>query len=393
MLDCKPKFFRLIDKITLHSNIMKITNITAMLAFSALSASQAGAVSFTVDFDDLIGSNDSNTCYIGSADGDNTYVSGGVTFTVNYNATYGSWSGIAYSGVGLKYVTSSSYSDQYYKAIDTADFETPSVIDFYGVVYDPGAYGDSPAVTLPDGMSSPISMSVDNNAYAYGSILYGDSFAEAFTTGDWFMLTATGYDAEAAVTGSASFYLADYRSDTESDHYIISASSSDTTIDLTPLGDNVKTIKFTLSSSDTTAYGLNTPAYFIINNLVIDGTTYLWANPNEWDYTTWYGSVYAFQNEAGWIFSADNHSYQYAAGASDGGVWIYDFDLGWYWTSDEVYPYVFLYDAIGQWAYFYQGSGTDSESRVFCIWDETLNDKVEEYPYATVRELKSAKDQ
>jgi hypothetical protein len=56
------------------------------------------------------------------------------------------------------------------------------------------------------------------------------------------------------------FYLADYRSDED---YIINAW---TWVDLTGLG-AVYGLEFSLSSSDNSDYGMNTPAYFAMDNL------------------------------------------------------------------------------------------------------------------------------
>jgi hypothetical protein len=102
------------------------------------------------------------------------------------------------------------------------------------------------------------------------------------------------------------------------------------------------------------------------------------------EHATWYGNVYAFQNGEGWIYSAANHDYQYVTG--DGtGVWIYDAELGWYWTSEDFYPYIYLsrHDA---WAYFYPGSGTDAASREYYLW-VNVGAGLPNYPYATAQDL------
>ena len=67
------------------------------------------------------------------------------------------------------------------------------------------------------------------------------------------------------MTGSIDFYLADFRSVDNGDDFIRGDWSS---VDLTPLGNNVTKLRFELSSSDNGMFGMNTPAYFAVDNLV-----------------------------------------------------------------------------------------------------------------------------
>lgn len=103
---------------------------------------------------------------------------------------------------------------------------------------------------------------VTNSTYAVLSMLNGDSFAKKFAGGDWFKLTVTGYNKGGGKIGTVDFYLADYR-DGKSD--II---QQWTKLDLTSLG-AVNKLTFTLSSSDTGTYGMNTPAYFCMDDIAI----------------------------------------------------------------------------------------------------------------------------
>ena len=102
-----------------------------------------------------------------------------------------------------------------------------------------------------------------NNAYAYLSMKNGENNTKQFAQGDWFKLTITGTDAQGAETGSIDFYLADLRSENEADHYIL---DSWEWCDLTPLG-KVQRLDFNMSSSDNGDWGMNTPAYFCMDNL------------------------------------------------------------------------------------------------------------------------------
>ena len=98
-----------------------------------------------------------------------------------------------------------------------------------------------------------------NNAYAVSSMSNGDTFAKKFAAGDWFLLTITGYNAEKE-TGKVEFYLADFR-DGKSD--IV---KNWTFCSLKALG-AVDKLTFALTSSDSGEFGMNTPAYFCLDNL------------------------------------------------------------------------------------------------------------------------------
>ena len=64
---------------------------------------------------------------------------------------------------------------------------------------------------------------ITNNAYAYSSMTNGDSFAKKFAKGDWFKLTVSGKTATG--TNTLDFYLSDFRSENEADHYILNTSA------------------------------------------------------------------------------------------------------------------------------------------------------------------------
>ena len=98
---------------------------------------------------------------------------------------------------------------------------------------------------------------IANNAYAYASMTKGDSFAKKFAQGDWFKLTVTADNGN-----EAEFYLADFRSDNAANHYVL---DSWQWLDLSSLG-KVKTLTFSMSSSDVGEYGINTPTYFCMDN-------------------------------------------------------------------------------------------------------------------------------
>jgi len=105
-----------------------------------------------------------------------------------------------------------------------------------------------------------------NTTYAYYSMRDGDAFAKKFgglsgNDPDWFKLSIGGLDPGGAATGAVEFYLADFRC---GNHTIV---KEWTWVDLTPLG-RVAALQFTLSSSDTGGFGMNTPSCFAMDELV-----------------------------------------------------------------------------------------------------------------------------
>ncbi|MDE5850320.1 MAG: DUF4465 domain-containing protein [Muribaculaceae bacterium] len=107
----------------------------------------------------------------------------------------------------------------------------------------------------------PQSVYVNLNSYSFYSILLGDGFARAFTNDDAFTLTIHG------VAGDESEKTVEVS--------MASCANGDLTtakgwkyVDLTPLG-TVNELYFTLTTTDTGAYGANTPLYFCLDKLAV----------------------------------------------------------------------------------------------------------------------------
>lgn len=112
---------------------------------------------------------------------------------------------------------------------------------------------------------------VTNSTYAYKSMKDGDAFAKKFggATGndpDWFKLTVKGFIDHAQKPGAVDFYLADFRDANNTNDYIVGDWKW---VDLTSIG-SVDSLSFTLTSSDTSQFGMNTPAYFCIDDFEVN---------------------------------------------------------------------------------------------------------------------------
>lgn len=108
-----------------------------------------------------------------------------------------------------------------------------------------------------------------NTTYTALSMLNGDGFSKKFggssgNDADYFLLTISGYNDQTS-TGSVDFYLADYRFSDNSKDYVV---KDWTFVDLSSLG-TVTKLEFALSSSDTGAFGMNTPAYLAMDSMSV----------------------------------------------------------------------------------------------------------------------------
>jgi hypothetical protein len=203
--------------------------------------------------------------YWNGSDGSGGFASGSAWFSNNYDTTYDSWDGFAYSNISN--TSAKGWASQYNAITGSGQGGSANyAVGYIGWTMPPTMTLDEP--TIVSGLY------VTNDNYAYYSMLKGDSFAKKFggPTGndaDWFLLTMTGRDAMGAVTGTVDFYLADYRSADNSMDYIVSDWQY---VSLASLG-VVKSVEFNLSSSDVSAWGMNTPGYFAIDTAVPEPTS------------------------------------------------------------------------------------------------------------------------
>ena len=207
-------------------------------------------------FDDLTLASES---YWNGSDGSGGFTSGDAYFINNYNSTYGSWDGFAYSNTTD--ATTAGYANQY-SAITGGGYNSSN----YGVSY--MGYSNPPTISFTSA-GIVTGMYVTNTTYAYLSMQNGDAFAKKFggSTGDdadWFMLSVTGIDTAGATTSPIDFPLADFRFADNSLDYII---DEWTWLDLSGFGNDIIGLQFALSSSDVGAWGMNTPAYFALDDV------------------------------------------------------------------------------------------------------------------------------
>lgn len=221
--------------------------------------------------------------FLNNAAPNDAFVSEPVALPNNYNPQWMAWTGWAIS--------------------NRTDTLTPGFINEYSAMAGSGANGtatyavayafDGAIIRLlgPASGGTVLGLYVTNNAYAYYSMRDGDPFAKKFggPTGndpDFFLLTIKKYRNGVLGPDSVNFYLADYRFADNTRDYII---KDWTYVDLSSLGE-VDSLLFTLTSSDVGVFGMNTPAYFCIDEVSIQPTVSqkeaipaldfaLWPNP------------------------------------------------------------------------------------------------------------------
>jgi hypothetical protein len=242
--------------------------ITLVLGFLLLTVPFANAAVAT--FDDLTPPTayevPGGGAYYNGSDSAGGFLSSDYWFTNNYNTDHGSWDGWAYSNTTD---TTTEGSTNQWSSVTGGGVNGSAN---YGVSYY-STYGKNHTQILSGISTGEYAQAVSgfyitNTTYANLSMTNGDSFAKKFggesgTDADWFKVTAFGLDSNYERTGdTVDFYLADYRSEDSGDDYIV---TDWTWFDLSGLG-VVSGLEFELSSSDVGSYGMNTPAYFAMDD-------------------------------------------------------------------------------------------------------------------------------
>jgi len=244
------------EKIMASGKLMKFRNLVCLIAtLTIISTANADIATF----EDLALPPES---YWNGSDESGGFTSGSAYFNNNYNSDWSSWDGFSYSNITD--TTTAGMAAQYNAITGAGQGNSAN----YAIGY--VGWASLPTITL-DTADVVEGLYVTNNNYVCYSMLDGDAFSKKFggdsgNDPDWFMLTITGKDVDGLVTGTVDFYLADYRFADNSADYIVNTWQY---VDLTSLG-AVKSLEFSLSSSDVGDWGMNTPAYFALDTLIHD---------------------------------------------------------------------------------------------------------------------------
>ena len=240
----------------------KIITMAALLILSFTTF----ATEIVVDFEDINLAEDSH--WLGTEDGYSYFESGTTSFP-NFFTDYGSgayaWTGFAYSN--QTDMVTEGYTNQFSVYNTSGADQSQNFVMAYFM-------DDNPAtntITFAEvGGVYVNQLNLCNATYAALSMKNGDAVAKKFggesgNDEDWFKLTIKGITVEGEYTEPLDFYLADYRFEDNSQDYII---EDWTAVDLTSFEDKLAGLFMTLSSSDNGDWGMNTPAYVSMDNLI-----------------------------------------------------------------------------------------------------------------------------
>lgn len=198
--------------------------------------------------------------FLNGSDGTNLFSSGNISLDNDYNSMWNSWTGWAIS----------SGTD-----ISTVEFSNLSTIN--GTGYDGSnnyavSFSSDQTIMHLDGDAAGevvAGMYVNNLTVAYNIIKDGNQFSKKFggLTGDdpdYFLLTIKKYLDGTLSSESVEFYLADYQFADNTQDYIVDEWAW---VDLTSLG-QADSLAFSLTSTDNGNYGMNTPAFFAVDNVI-----------------------------------------------------------------------------------------------------------------------------
>ena len=186
-----------------------------------------------------------------------TFSSGDYNFSNSYDTTWGAASGYWSSGwvySNMTDSTTSGFTNQY-------SAKAGGGHPIGGANYAIGKPNSTIVFNNPDGLS----INITNSTYAANSMRDGDAFAKKFTNADqdYFKLHIYGYS-NGSITDSTEFFLADFTHNDSTLDYIVTDWQY---VELLP--GPYDSVSFNLSSSDVGAFGMNTPAYFCIDNVGI----------------------------------------------------------------------------------------------------------------------------
>jgi hypothetical protein len=186
----------------------------------------------------------------------------GVSFSNYYDTAFFYWTGFSLSSTTD--TVTGDYTNQY-SCISGSGYNASKQ---YAVFYLSGS------VTIQRSEKAE-GFYVNNSTYAYRDMQNGSSFSKKFgglsgNDPDYFVLHITGYINGVQIPDTVSHYLADYRFTDNSLDYI---QKEWQWVDLYAAFADADSLSFTLESSDVGSFGMNTPAYFCMDNFTLRDIT------------------------------------------------------------------------------------------------------------------------
>ena len=203
-----------------------------------------------------------------------TFKSGSYEFVNSFTPEWSSWTGCSYSNM-----TATSFADDTTDQWNSAAGHGAAGSANYGVIY--GSSTPMEIIKVLDGDTEGriiAGMNITNSAWVVECVKNGNGVAHKFAQGSWFKVTFTGVKAD-KTTASVDYYLADYRSENESEWTCLTDWAW---IDLSSLG-KVVSLSVSFDGTDKSYGYLNTSTYVCIDNVGCEKNTSTGIAANKWN--------------------------------------------------------------------------------------------------------------
>jgi hypothetical protein len=224
----------------------------------------------TIGFENVILTPES---YNNGSTGSGGFIENGVVLTNTY--TVGQW-GDYWSGFSVSNITdviTSGYQNQYSSFAGSGSNSSNYAVYYpSGIISFAGQGVDLKSVQITNTSYAAISMRDGDDSFGvgkqFGAVNGHDGNPDGTNGEDFFKIMIYAHAENDSIIDSVEFYLADYRFADNSQDYIVNTWE---TIDLSGIVGTVYSLSFNLESSDNDPmWGMNTPAYFALDNLMID---------------------------------------------------------------------------------------------------------------------------
>ncbi len=187
----------------------------------------------------------------------------GLLFRNTYTTVFESWTGFAVSN--HTDATTPGFGNQYSAIPGCGVGGSANYGVGYYATYEDSTHLKLGALTNLAGKGAYIT----NTTYTALDMLNGSGFSKKFggvdgNDADWFKLTISSFSVGIPTGKAIDFYLADFRFADNAQDYIL---DDWTLVDFSALG-SADELRFSLSSSDNGDFGMNTPSFFAIDNVL-----------------------------------------------------------------------------------------------------------------------------
>ena len=182
-----------------------------------------------------------------------SFTEDGLVFENSYNAEWNAWKGFACS-------TLTDTITQAYTNDLSASAGKAYLGSRFAVVYEDSAV----CKFMNNAEYKIIGLYLTNSTYAYLDMKFGSDFSKKFEANDWFKVIIKGFSATNLLIGTREVYLADFR---EGKTVLLNTWGYVSLEETMPA--KVQRLEFYFDSSDKGDWGVNTPKYVCVDNVLV----------------------------------------------------------------------------------------------------------------------------